>query len=112
MSTAQFIVQCSAVVVSKPSSDSRALAFSVSKIRTNYRELRSQAEMCKLLNRKVAEQGRKCGICHDLFTDWSEIVSDHIEPRGIGEQEEPIIRITSRLCIDGASDKKARKKTG
>ena len=30
----QFIVHCSAVVVSKPSSDSRALAFSMSKIRT------------------------------------------------------------------------------
>jgi len=43
-----------------------------------YRELRSQAEMCELLSRKVAEQGRKCGICHDLFTDCSEIVPDHI----------------------------------
>jgi len=35
-------------------------------------------------NRKVAEQGRKWGICHDRFTDCSEIVSDHIEPRRIG----------------------------
>jgi len=37
-----------------------------------YRELRSPAEMRKLLNRKVAEQGGKCGICHEPFTDCSE----------------------------------------
>ena len=49
-----------------------------------YRELRSPAEMRKLLNRKVAEQGGKCGICHEQFTDCSEVVPDHIEPRGMG----------------------------
>ncbi len=43
-----------------------------------YRELRSPAEMRKLLNRKVAEQGGKCGICHEAFTDCCEIVPDHI----------------------------------
>ena len=43
-----------------------------------YRELRSQTKMCKPVSRKVAEQGRKCRICHDLFTGCSEIVADHI----------------------------------
>src|SRR5208283_3366551 len=39
-----------------------------------YRELRSQAEMRKLLNRKSVEQDGTCAICHELFTDCSEIV--------------------------------------
>lgn len=49
-----------------------------------YRELRSPAEMRKLLNRKVAEQGGKCVICHKEFTDYSDIVPDHREPKGMG----------------------------
>ena len=49
-----------------------------------YRELRSPAEMRKLLTRKVAEQGGKCGICYEVFSDCGEIVPDHIEPRGMG----------------------------
>ena len=32
-----------------------------------YRELRSPAEMRKLLNRKIVEQSRKCAICHDSW---------------------------------------------
>ena len=39
-----------------------------------YRELRSPAEMRKLLNRKIVEQGGKCAICHDEFTEYSDIV--------------------------------------
>ena len=39
-----------------------------------YRELRSPAEMRKLLNRKVAEQSGKCAICHREFTEYSDIV--------------------------------------
>ena len=46
-----------------------------------YRELRSPAEM---LNRKIAEQDGKCAICHESFTDYGEIVPDHIEPKGMG----------------------------
>ena len=49
-----------------------------------YREVRSPAEMRKLLNRKISEQGGRCGICHEPFTDCSEIFPDHIEPRGLG----------------------------
>src|SRR5579864_9300099 len=45
-----------------------------------YRELRSPAEMKKLLKRKIAEQGKKCGICGDPFTDFKDVVPDHIDP--------------------------------
>jgi hypothetical protein len=43
-----------------------------------YRELRSPAEMRKLLNRKIVEQDGKCAICQQAFTDYNEIVPDHI----------------------------------
>jgi hypothetical protein len=49
-----------------------------------YRELRSPAEMRKVLNRKIGEQDGKCAICHASFTDYTEIVPDHIEPKGMG----------------------------
>ncbi len=39
-----------------------------------YRELRSPAEMRKLMNRKIVEQDRKCAICHEEFTDYNDIV--------------------------------------
>ena len=49
-----------------------------------YRELRSPAEMRKLLNRKIVEQDRKCAICHEEFTDYNDIVPDHRDPKGMG----------------------------
>jgi hypothetical protein len=49
-----------------------------------YRELRSPAEMQKLLNRKIVEQGRKCAICHEEFTHYNDIVPDHKDPKGMG----------------------------
>ena len=49
-----------------------------------YRELRSPAEMRKLLKRKVAEQSRICTICHEEFTDYNDIVPDHRDPKGMG----------------------------
>ena len=49
-----------------------------------YRELRSPAEMRKLLERKIAEQGGKCGICNQPFTDCRDVVPDHREPKGMG----------------------------
>ena len=39
-----------------------------------YRELRSPAEMRKLLNRKIRLQGGICAICHEEFTDYNDIV--------------------------------------
>jgi hypothetical protein len=44
----------------------------------------SKAEMRKLLNRKIVEQNRQCAICQVAFTNYSDIVPDHIDPRGMG----------------------------
>jgi len=49
-----------------------------------YRELRSPAEMRKLLNRKIVQQGGICAICHQDFTDYNDIVPDHRDPKGMG----------------------------
>lgn len=49
-----------------------------------YRELRSPAEMRKLLNRKIVEQKRICPICQAEFTDYMDIVPDHKDPKGMG----------------------------
>jgi hypothetical protein len=49
-----------------------------------YRELRSPAEMRKLMNRKIVEQKGICPICEEEFTNYSDIVPDHIDPRGMG----------------------------
>jgi hypothetical protein len=39
-----------------------------------YRELRSPAEMRKLLNRKIREQAGICAICHEEFADYNDVV--------------------------------------
>ena len=49
-----------------------------------YRELRSPAEMRKLLNRKILQQGAICAICHEDFTDYNDVVPDHKNPKGLG----------------------------
>jgi len=49
-----------------------------------YRELRSPAEMRKLLKRKIVKQQSRCAICLEEFTDYNDIVPDHIDPRGMG----------------------------
>jgi hypothetical protein len=49
-----------------------------------YRELRSNAEMRKLLNRKIVSQNRKCTLCGGEFTDYADVVPDHINPRLMG----------------------------
>jgi hypothetical protein len=49
-----------------------------------YRELRSRAEMRKLLNRKITEQNGICPICEEKFTDYSDIVPDHKRCKGMG----------------------------
>lgn len=49
-----------------------------------YRELRSPAELRKLLNRKIRQQGGVCAICHEEFTDCNDIVPDHRNPKGMG----------------------------
>ena len=49
-----------------------------------YRELRSNAEMRKLMNQKITLQHGKCALCDEGFSDYSDIVTDHINPRGMG----------------------------
>ncbi len=49
-----------------------------------YRELRSPAEMRKLLNRKIREQAGICAICYEEFTDYNDVVPDHRNPSGMG----------------------------
>jgi hypothetical protein len=49
-----------------------------------YRELRSPAEIRRLLKRKVVEQNNLCGICCQPFTDYNDVVPDHIDPKGMG----------------------------
>ena len=49
-----------------------------------FRELRSLAEMRKLLNRKIVEQDGKCAICHREFTDYNDVVPGHKDPKGMG----------------------------
>lgn len=47
-------------------------------------DLRSNAAMRKLLNRKIVQQNKICAICRGEFTNYNDIVPDHIDPRGMG----------------------------
>jgi len=49
-----------------------------------YRERRSKSAMNRLLNQKIREQHGLCGICKKEFDEISQVVADHIEPRGFG----------------------------
>ena len=49
-----------------------------------YREIRSNAEMRKLMDRKIVAQNGICALCNERFTDYGDIVPDHISPRGMG----------------------------
>jgi hypothetical protein len=71
-----------------------------------YRELRSKAEMRKVLDRKIVEQNRRCAICQVGFTHYSDIVPDHIDPRGWEDRAETTIRRTFRQCTSGATVKR------
>ena len=48
-----------------------------------YRELRSNAEMRRLMNQKIAFQHGKCALCGEKSTDYSDVAPDHISPRGM-----------------------------
>lgn len=53
-----------------------------------YREIRSNLEMRKLMNRKIAAQDGACALCKGQFTDYNDIVPDHINPRWNGRSVE------------------------
>lgn len=45
---------------------------------------RSNAEMRKLLDEKIMAQNGECALCNEKFSNYSDIVPDHISPRGMG----------------------------
>ena len=49
-----------------------------------YRELRSPAEMRKLMDRKIVEQSGECALCRIAFTEYGDVVPDHVNPKGMG----------------------------
>ena len=49
-----------------------------------FRELRSIGEMRKLLDRKIVAQKGICALCKEKFTDYADVVPNHINPRGMG----------------------------
>ena len=49
-----------------------------------YREIRSNAELRKLMDKKIATQNAECPLCNEKFTNYGDIVPDHIHPRGMG----------------------------
>lgn len=67
-----------------------------------YRELRSPAQLQKLLTQKIFAQQGNCGICHEPFTDCNDVVPDHIEPKGMGaarrDDHPDNIQAAHRLC--------------
>ena len=67
-----------------------------------YRELRSPAELRKVLTQKISAQQGNCGICHLPFTDCNDIVPAHIEPKGMGsawrDDHPDNIQAAHRLC--------------
>jgi hypothetical protein len=36
------------------------------------------------MDRKIAAQNGICALCKERFTDYGDIVPDHISPRGMG----------------------------
>ncbi len=51
---------------------------------TGYRWKLSQSEREKVILRKLRENGGTCGICGFAIEDISDVVPDHIEPKGMG----------------------------
>jgi hypothetical protein len=74
-----------------------------------YRELRSPAEMRKLLNRKVRQQAGICAICQEEFTDYNDVVPDHRNPKEWAELGETTIQTISRQRIGGATKKRDQR---
>jgi|SRR5271166_573572 len=88
MSSAQSTDHSSAAVASRPEkrADS-SLAFSASKIHITPGAIANSDHQQRcgsyLIERLPSKKG-KCAICRTTFTDYSEIVPDHIEPKGMG----------------------------
>jgi hypothetical protein len=74
-----------------------------------YRELRSPAEMRKLLNRKIGEQAGICAICHEEFADYNDVVPDHRNPKGMGGAWRDDYPKLSRQCIGGVTKRRDQR---
>jgi hypothetical protein len=46
--------------------------------------LRPNAELRKRLDCKIVSQNGICGICKERFSEYGDLVPDHISPRGMG----------------------------
>jgi hypothetical protein len=71
-----------------------------------YREIRSNAEMRKLMDRKIVAQNGACRLCNGRFTNYDDIVPDHISPLVWEGRGEMTIPTTSRRFIGGATEKR------
>ncbi len=71
-----------------------------------YRELRSNGEMRKLLDRKIATQNGFCALCKERFTNYGDIVPDHISPVVWEERGGTITRRTFRQFTGGATGRR------
>ena len=49
-----------------------------------FRELRSNGEMRKVLDRKIVAQKGICALCKERFSNYGDVVPDHIHPKGMG----------------------------
>jgi 5-methylcytosine-specific restriction endonuclease McrA len=69
--------------------------------------------MKRLLNRKIIEQNGRCAICKKLFTNYSDIVPDHVEPKGMGsarrDDHPDNIEAAHRKCNLEKGSKRARR---
>jgi hypothetical protein len=68
-----------------------------------YRELRSKAEMRKLLDRKIVEQNRQCAICQVAFTHYATSCLTTWIREGWEDRAETTIRRTFRQCTGGVT---------
>jgi len=71
-----------------------------------FREIRSNAEIRKLTDRKIVAQNGVCALWKGQFTDYNDIVPDHINPAGWEEHGGTIIPTTSRRFTGGATGKR------
>lgn len=62
----------------------------------------------KLLDRKIVAQNGICALCNEVFTEYSDIVPDHKNPRGMGGAGGTTTRTISRRPTGGAMEKRDR----
>jgi len=73
-----------------------------------YRELRSNGEMRKPLDRKIVAQNGICALCKERFTDYGDVVPDHIDPAAWAPPGGTTIRETFRRSTGGATGRRDR----